>query len=486
MAGWGPVLLRLAKLAETAAAIRLLTGWGTPREFGSAALKVAVIRAAAIALESLVVGWANTGGIAPWSDQDWGQVWGLASPDLDTDTLALVLGSIVILGLVGSLSVLGWVVVDIVLCPAIERYRTWRIAEAPAIPAPAAPAIPAPAPDQSAGIFECVVDRLELRSEASEASRVEHTHMGGGGSSSMVTPDLVRQGEHVLICGAVTLASSGQVYLRRLDGGGFYPSVDARGRPCLRRRGPLPRPVLETDWVSRPTAATVVLPRLPTGTMMLGERAVRLRQWVETADQMLQAARADVEQRCIAVHAEHQQVIDTHHAAQQAEIDRVVLTFRALVKREEDSRDEAIAVVQHARRAFIDESTRMVARVAQEAAEAERAGTFMGWLSPAKLSYGVAGRSAAGAPGVAAAPAGPGLGGPVAGIPDEFKCSISREVMEEPVITGCGHTFERQQLERWLSKNTNCPECRGAVRTPLTPNHNLRHAIRKWKRVGAA
>jgi len=35
----------------------------------------------------------------------------------------------------------------------------------------------------------------------------------------------------------------------------------------------------------------------------------------------------------------------------------------------------------------LNESKRTVARVAQEAAEAERAGTFMGWLSPAKPNY---------------------------------------------------------------------------------------------------
>ena len=467
MAGWswGPVLLRLAKLAETGAAIKLLTGWTTATEFGSAVLKVAAVRVSAIALENLVE-WTTGGpGITlPWDiDQDWG----LAASDFDTDVLVVGICA----GLLGVIGLL----CDRLMLPMSSPQTTpsapaaGEAAEAAAAAAAASFPLNAPDLDQS-GLYGCIVDRLQLRPEASEAGVCNYDI---DSAIPMATPDVVRQGEQVLICGAVTIASSGKVYLRRLDGAGYYPA------DALRWKAPLPRPALETDWTNRP-AVTAALPGLPAGTMMLGERALRLRQWVSAAEATLRGARDDVEQRCLAVHAEHQQVIDNCRAAQKAEIDKICAKFQTLVKREEDSRDEAIAVAQHARRRLIDESKRTVARVAQEAAEAERAGTFMGWLSPAKLSYAAPARAtaaSAGAPGVAAASP---------GIPDEFKCSISREIMEEPVITACGHTFERRQLEKWLSKNTNCPECRSAVRPPLIPNLNLRNAIRKLNQTQSA
>ena len=37
--------------------------------------------------------------------------------------------------------------------------------------------------------------------------------------------------------------------------------------------------------------------------------------------------------------------------------------------------------------------------------------------------------------------------------PEFLVCPITQEVMEDPVITSDGHTFERSAIEAWLGKN---------------------------------
>ena len=68
--------------------------------------------------------------------------------------------------------------------------------------------------------------------------------------------------------------------------------------------------------------------------------------------------------------------------------------------------------------------------------------------------------------------------------PDAFRCSITFEVMRDPVMLGSsGHTFERSAIENWLqNKNTN--PLTNIPLTPiernLTPNISLRDAINQY------
>ena len=64
-------------------------------------------------------------------------------------------------------------------------------------------------------------------------------------------------------------------------------------------------------------------------------------------------------------------------------------------------------------------------------------------------------------------------------------CSVTLEVMHDPVMLGCGDTFERAAIEAWLANHDTCPWCRGATDGTLTPNAALRAAIRRWE-PGAA
>uniref|UniRef100_A0A671XSK4 WD repeat, SAM and U-box domain-containing protein 1 n=1 Tax=Sparus aurata TaxID=8175 RepID=A0A671XSK4_SPAAU len=69
------------------------------------------------------------------------------------------------------------------------------------------------------------------------------------------------------------------------------------------------------------------------------------------------------------------------------------------------------------------------------------------------------------------------------GIPDEFLCPITRELMREPVIAADGYSYEREAIESWINtKNRSSPMTNlPLLTTLLTPNHTLKMAIGRWK-----
>ncbi|CAF99784.1 unnamed protein product, partial [Tetraodon nigroviridis] len=68
------------------------------------------------------------------------------------------------------------------------------------------------------------------------------------------------------------------------------------------------------------------------------------------------------------------------------------------------------------------------------------------------------------------------------GIPDEFLCPITRELMRDPVIASDGYSYEREAMESWIqTKNRSSPMTNlPLVTTLLTPNHTLKMAIGRW------
>ena len=65
--------------------------------------------------------------------------------------------------------------------------------------------------------------------------------------------------------------------------------------------------------------------------------------------------------------------------------------------------------------------------------------------------------------------------------PDMFLCSISCEIMRDPVVTAAGNTYERAAIAEWFRTHNTDPLTNVALqRKALTPNHNLRHAIAEW------
>jgi len=70
----------------------------------------------------------------------------------------------------------------------------------------------------------------------------------------------------------------------------------------------------------------------------------------------------------------------------------------------------------------------------------------------------------------------------VVDIPEDYICPITSEIMEDPVFTADGHTYERVAISRWLESRNTSPltNARLATRT-LTPNIVLKKLIREFK-----
>ncbi|XP_028789814.1 U-box domain-containing protein 43 [Neltuma alba] len=64
-----------------------------------------------------------------------------------------------------------------------------------------------------------------------------------------------------------------------------------------------------------------------------------------------------------------------------------------------------------------------------------------------------------------------------------FYCPISLDIMEDPVETSSGKTFERKAIEKWLAEgNNNCPLTMLPLdASKLRPNKTLRQSIQEWK-----
>jgi len=69
-------------------------------------------------------------------------------------------------------------------------------------------------------------------------------------------------------------------------------------------------------------------------------------------------------------------------------------------------------------------------------------------------------------------------------IPEEFRCVITRELMERPVITSDGHTYERSAIAKWLEEHNTSPKTgRELPDKVLKPNHALRAQIMAFREL---
>lgn len=67
-------------------------------------------------------------------------------------------------------------------------------------------------------------------------------------------------------------------------------------------------------------------------------------------------------------------------------------------------------------------------------------------------------------------------------VPDEFRCCITQDMMERPVITSDGHTYERTAIAKWLEEHNTSPKTGQELPdTVLRPNHALRAQILAWR-----
>ena len=67
---------------------------------------------------------------------------------------------------------------------------------------------------------------------------------------------------------------------------------------------------------------------------------------------------------------------------------------------------------------------------------------------------------------------------------ESFLCPISQEVMNDPVITPQGISYERKNITSWLENNNNCPITKNPLRKEdLITNYALKQAIEKYFRT---
>ena len=67
-----------------------------------------------------------------------------------------------------------------------------------------------------------------------------------------------------------------------------------------------------------------------------------------------------------------------------------------------------------------------------------------------------------------------------------FTCSISQEVMEDPVVAADGFSYERSSIVGWLAGHSTSPLTNEELaHKMLTPNRNLRSNIQTWLEVQA-
>lgn len=69
-------------------------------------------------------------------------------------------------------------------------------------------------------------------------------------------------------------------------------------------------------------------------------------------------------------------------------------------------------------------------------------------------------------------------------VPDDFLCPLTMEVMENPLITRFGHSYERSAILEWLQKGKSCPLTRNPLRpSDLISNLPLKARIQIWRKL---
>jgi hypothetical protein len=66
-------------------------------------------------------------------------------------------------------------------------------------------------------------------------------------------------------------------------------------------------------------------------------------------------------------------------------------------------------------------------------------------------------------------------------MPPSFVCPITHELMEDPVVTADGQTYERHAISAWFQAHCTSPLTGDRLdHTRLTPNVMARSLIREW------
>jgi hypothetical protein len=231
-------------------------------------------------------------------------------------------------------------------------------------------------------------------------------------------------------------------------------------------------------------------PALPTESMLQSEKAAALRGWLAKVEGIWLAAQqrgkaireqAELEQASAVAKAHDDQedaVVQAHrrqdaigaHAHQMQET--AIGIARTMFAKEVAAADEGYeasatrALATHDRALVSHELDALgiiekeITRVRRQAEEAEQLSALL----------------------EGAAIAAPGAAGPAPARerPNEHICSITHDVMHDPVMIGCGDTFERAAITAWFQDHDTCPKCREPSNKAMIPNKAVKTMIQDW------
>ena len=67
-------------------------------------------------------------------------------------------------------------------------------------------------------------------------------------------------------------------------------------------------------------------------------------------------------------------------------------------------------------------------------------------------------------------------------IPERFLCPIGQTLMQNPVITSAGQTYDRVHIENWLRTKKTDPVTRAPITSTLIPNYHVKSEIDEFIR----
>lgn len=65
-------------------------------------------------------------------------------------------------------------------------------------------------------------------------------------------------------------------------------------------------------------------------------------------------------------------------------------------------------------------------------------------------------------------------------MPEHFRCPITSDVMEDPVMAMDGFTYERSAIATWFERHNTSPMTRAVIPPTLVPNVGKRSEIANW------
>jgi uncharacterized protein len=68
-------------------------------------------------------------------------------------------------------------------------------------------------------------------------------------------------------------------------------------------------------------------------------------------------------------------------------------------------------------------------------------------------------------------------------VPEDYICPLTLEIYNDPVVAADGHTYEREEIQKWIDSGKRLSPISGTRMNSkkLTPNHKMRSQISTWK-----